>query len=143
MREDSQNSKEIVVDAVTANLSKVAEFVESYLSEIDCPMKSMMQINVAVDEIFANIAAYAYDHKQGRARVKIGFDKEASVFWITFTDRGKPYNPMAKEDPDVTLSASEREIGGLGIFMAKKLMDEINYEYLDGKNILTMKKKLS
>ncbi|MBR6089771.1 MAG: ATP-binding protein [Anaerolineaceae bacterium] len=143
MKKISLNNREIEVDAVIASLARVGEFVESYLSEIGCPMKAIMQINIAVDEIFTNIASYAYDKRTGKAAIKIGYDKEASEFWITFTDSGKPYDPMAKEDPDITLSAAEREIGGLGIFMAKKLMDEITYEYRDEKNILTMKKRLS
>jgi anti-sigma regulatory factor (Ser/Thr protein kinase) len=101
-----------------------------------------MQINIAVDQLCSNIARYAYEPEKGPATVRVEVDPDSPEVVITFLDHGKPYNPLENEDPDITLSAEERGIGGLGIFMVKKTMDEIEYEYRDGKNILRVKKKL-
>ena len=105
-------------------------------------MKAQMQISVAVEEIFVNIASYAYAPDKGSATVCVEVSGDPVTVTITFVDRGVPYDPLAKEDPDVTLSADERGIGGLGIFMTKKIMDDVAYEYRDGKNILTLKKNI-
>ncbi len=105
-------------------------------------MKIQMQIDVAVEEIFVNIANYAYGTGEGPATVRINVDNQNKIVDITFIDNGVPYDPLAKEDPDITLSAQERQIGGLGIFMVKKSMDDVTYEYRDGHNILTLKKGL-
>ena len=134
--------KEITLAAVTENIYKVTEFVEAQLEEMDCPMRAMVQINVAIDELFTNIASYAYPEGEGEATVRIERDEENSAVRITFVDRGIPYDPTKNPDPDVTLSAEEREIGGLGIYMVKKTMDEMRYEYKDGQNVLTIVKKI-
>ncbi len=105
-------------------------------------MKKQMEIAVAVEEIFINIAHYAYAPETGKAKVRVEKAEDGGAVAITFTDRGVPYNPLAKQDPDINVSANEREIGGLGIFMTKKLMDELAYEYRDGQNHLTLKKNL-
>ena len=102
----------------------------------------MMEIDVAAEEIFVNIANYAYAPKEGKASVRVQVSEDPAEVTISFADSGTPYNPLEKEDPDVTLSAEEREIGGLGIYMTKEFMDHVSYEYRDGKNILTMRKKL-
>ncbi len=133
---------EMEIEAVTSNLLEVLGFVDSYLEKIDCPMKVQMQIEIAVEEIFTNIANYAYAPKVGRAKIRVEAASSDSAVKITFTDRGVPYDPLAKEDPDITLSAEERDIGGLGIFMVKKSMEDMHYEYKDGQNILTIEKKL-
>ena len=104
--------------------------------------KARMQIELAVEEIFVNIANYAYAPEIGRATVRVVVSDEPLTVTITFLDRGVPYDPLKKDDPDVTLSAADREIGGLGIFMTKKVMDDVSYEYKDGQNILTLKKRL-
>ena len=142
MADDNESpiNDEIELNAQTENLPSVIEFVETFLERIGCPMKSLMQINVAVDEIFTNIASYAYHSGIGKAKIRLDQLTDPRAVQLTFIDSGIPYDPLAKEDPDVTLSASKRQIGGLGIFMAKKLMDDIKYEYRDGKNILRMKK---
>ena len=144
MAEDNKDliNDEIELDAQTENLPSVIEFVETFLERTGCSVKSMMQISVAVDEIFTNISSYAYHSGTGKAKIHLDQLSDPCAVQITFIDSGVPYDPLAKEDPDVTLSASERQIGGLGIYMAKKLMDEIRYEYRDGKNILRMKKYL-
>ena len=133
---------ELEVEAAVENLSQVAEFVDGHLEEAGCPLKAQMQIDIAVEEIFVNIAHYAYNPEVGKATVRVEVTEEPVTVTITFVDQGIPYDPLAKEDPDVTLSAEEREIGGLGIFMTKKTMDDVSYEYKDGQNILTLKKKL-
>lgn len=131
--------KEITLPAKVSNIAAVTDFVVSYLEEISCPPKQQIQIDVAIDEIFGNIANYAYGESEGNATVKVNCNKESSVE-ITFVDSGVPYNPLEKTDPDVTLSAEDREIGGLGIFIVKKTMDDMTYKYEDGKNILTITK---
>lgn len=136
------DSNELVIEAATENLQKVQDFVESKLKDADCPMKAMMHINIAVEEIFVNIAHYAYAPGKGNATVRVEISDDPVVVTITFIDKGIPYDPLAKEDPDVTLSAQDREIGGLGIFMTKKTMDDISYEYKDGQNILRLVKNI-
>ena len=130
--------KELTLEAKIENLEQVQLFVESVLEENGCPMKSLMQISIAVEEIFTNIALYAYGEDTGEARVCVR-PLEAGAE-ITFLDRGMRYDPLQKEDPDVTLTAEERPVGGLGVFMVKKIMDEVRYEYRDGQNVLIMRK---
>ena len=133
---------ELELEAVVDNLPEVQSFVEERLEAADCPMKAQMQISVAVEEIFVNIANYAYKPDKGKAIVRVEVTDKPVAVAITFVDHGVPYDPLAKVDPDVTLAAHEREIGGLGIFMTKKIMDDVAYEYRDGQNILTLKKNL-
>ena len=133
---------ELTVEALTEKMPEVMEFVERRLEAADCPPKAQMQIGVAVEEIFVNIAHYAYGTEKGTATVRIEVGEAPVSVTITFMDHGIPYDPLKKEDPDVTLSAEERQIGGLGIFMTKKLMDDVTYEYRDGQNILTLKKNI-
>ena len=133
--------EKLTVEATKENLIAVNEFVETNLEKIDCPMKIMMQICVAVEEIYINIASYAYGEGTGQAEILLDTDTKGQGA-LTFMDSGVPYNPLAREDPDITLSAEERGIGGLGIFMVKKSMDDVKYRYEDGKNILTLIKKI-
>ncbi|MBQ6927759.1 MAG: ATP-binding protein [Oscillospiraceae bacterium] len=135
--------KEITLDATLENLDEVLAFVDSSLEEADCPMKAQLQIDVAVEEIFVNIASYAYAPQTGSATVRLETRQDPRCVVITFIDRGVFYDPVAKEDPDTSLSAEERKIGGLGIYMVKKSMDEMLYERRDGQNILTISKKIS
>ncbi len=133
--------KELSLDAVVENIGIVTDFVGEQLEQYDCPPKAQMQIDIAIDELFSNIAHYAYKPDVGPATVRVEVLEDPLSVVITFIDHGKPYDPLSKEDPDVTLSAEEREIGGLGIYMVKKSMDEIAYEYKDGQNILRIKKQ--
>ncbi len=133
---------ELEIEAVTENLSEVQAFVEERLEAGDCPPKALMQIGVAVEEIFVNISHYAYAPEKGNATVRVEVSGEPVTVRITFLDHGTPYDPLAKNDPDVSLSAEEREIGGLGIFMTKKIMDDVIYEYKDGSNILKLVKQI-
>jgi len=136
--------KEISLKAVTDNIPVVTDFVEEYLEKFNIPMKTKMQLDVAIDEIFSNIANYAYSEKgdAGDAIVSIEVSDTSDYVVITFKDSGKEFNPLIKEDPDVTLSVDERGIGGLGIYMVKKSMDDVNYEYTDGMNVLKIKKNI-
>lgn len=134
--------KELTIGATVENIGIVTEFVDKQLEAMDCPMKAQMQIDIAIDELFGNIASYAYNPEIGQATVRVEVTEDPLAVIITFIDNGVPYDPLKKEDPDITLSAEEREIGGLGIYMVKKSMDDINYEYKDGQNILSIKKKL-
>ena len=134
--------KELRIDAKVENLDKVLAFLDTELEAINCPMKEQMQLDVAVEEIFVNIASYAYQPGEGDALIGLEKLEGPDRVVVTFTDSGVPYDPLAKEDPDVTLSAEERQIGGLGIYMVKKSMDEMTYEYRDNKNILKITKNL-
>ena len=134
--------KELTVEAKTTNIEAVTDFVNEQLEALDCPMKAQTQIDIAIDELFGNIAHYAYNPEIGKATVRVEVIEDPLAVTITFIDNGVPYDPLAKADPDTTLSAEEREIGGLGIYMVKKSMDDITYEYKDGQNILTIKKKI-
>jgi len=136
------HANELELEAVTENLQEVQTFVEDHLEASGCSMKAQMQIGVAVEEIFVNIANYAYHPDKGNATVRVEVSGDPVCVTITFVDHGVPYDPLAKDDPDVTLSADDREIGGLGIFMTKRIMDDVAYEYKDGQNILTLKKNL-
>ena len=134
--------KELTIAAKVENIEAVTDFVNEQLEALDCPMKAQMQIDIAVDELFGNIAHYAYNPVIGQATVRVEVTQDPLAVVITFIDNGVPYDPLAKADPDTTLSAEEREIGGLGIYMVKKTMDDITYEYQDGKNILKIKKNI-
>lgn len=134
--------KELTIDATIENIAAVTAFVDEQLEQLDCPMKTQIQVDVAIDELFGNIANYAYNPQIGAATVRVEVTEDPLAVVITFIDNGVPYDPLAKEDPDITLSAEEREIGGLGIYMVKKSMDDISYEYRDGKNILRIKKNI-
>jgi anti-sigma regulatory factor (Ser/Thr protein kinase) len=131
---------ELTLEAKLDNLDQVLGFVDKFLEESDCPPKPQMQIDVAVEELFVNIARYAYAPNTGLMTIRIEKDPEGVS--ITLIDRGVPFDPVAKLDPDVTLSAEERQIGGLGIFMVKKSMDSMEYKYEDGQNILTVRKNV-
>ena len=130
------------IEAKVDNLNEVIAFIDEQLEAADCPMKTQMQIDIAVEELFVNIAHYAYAPNVGQAVITAVLSPDRKMS-ITFEDSGMPYDPLAKEDPDITLSAEEREIGGLGIYMVKKSMDDMYYEYRDSKNILTIVKGLS
>ena len=137
---EKAGAKELTLDAKTENLPEVLAFVDAELEARDCPPKAQMQIDVAVEELFVNIASYAYAPGTGTATVRLAFENEPRGVTITLIDRGTPYDPLAKPDPDVTLSAEERQIGGLGILMVKRSMDGLRYEYRDGQNMLELKK---
>lgn len=142
-KEEAQDWKELICPARREELAYVIEFVEKQMEAADFKMGEAMQVSLAVEEIFVNIASYAYEGGEGEAVIRVHTDKPEKQINIRFEDSGKPYNPLERKDPDITLSAEERGIGGLGIYMVKKSMDDIYYEYKDGKNCLTISRKSS
>lgn len=130
----------LTVAAAVDNLDRVTAFVDAFLEERDCPMKTQMQIDLCVEEIFVNIAHYAYPDKDGEAEIRLS--ETDGVVELTFVDSGIPYDPLKKEDPDITLSSQERQVGGLGIYLVKKNMDTVAYRYEDNRNMLTMTKAI-
>jgi len=134
--------KELTVEASTENVSAVTEFVNEQLEQLNCPVRAQMQVDVAIDELFGNIAHYAYEPGTGPATVRVETSEEPLSVIITFIDSGVKFDPLAQKDPDITLPLEERETGGLGIYMAKKTMDDISYEYRDGQNILQIRKNI-
>lgn len=130
------------IKALTDNLDRVLQYVDAALEIMGCSMKNQIQIDMAVEELFVNIAHYAYQGTVGDAVIIAGPDPKSGILRITFRDWGIPFDPLAKTDPDISLSVEEREIGGLGIFMAKKVMDTMDYRYENGQNVLTMTKKI-
>ena len=133
---------EITVKADDSMLEAVQDFIHQQIEDLCTDMKLLMQIDLAVEEIFVNIAHYAYAPQTGEATIICNLNKETREMQIIFSDSGKPFNPLDRDEPDVTLPAEERGIGGLGIFLTKKYMDEVSYEYSGGKNNLTLKKTL-
>ena len=128
--------------AKTDALADVLGFVEEMLESFDCPMKAQMAVAVAIEEVFVNVAHYAYGAAEGDVTLSIDFDESSRQVTISMADKGMPFDPLKKPDPDITLSAEERDIGGLGIFITKKTMDAITYAYENGENRLTMMKTL-
>lgn len=132
------DKKEITVEATLENVERAIDFVSENTESLPFTMKDKHMLEIAVDEIVSNVARYAYEGGEGKVTVQ--FNSNDDGISITVIDSGIPYNPLEKEDPDITLSAEERGIGGYGIMIVKKVMDEVTYEYKDNQNILTMKK---
>lgn len=134
--------KEITLKATIENVRQITEWIDSELEKLDCSMKAQMQIDVAIDELVSNIARYAYGKETGEVTVQFRFDEAERAAEITFVDRGVAFDPLEKSEPDVTLSAEDRPVGGLGIFLVRKTMDRMDYRRENGRNILTVKKKI-
>jgi len=134
------NMKVLKVPASDDKLYEVQDFVNAELEENDCPMATQLLIEISLEELFVNISHYAYPEGNGWAEIHVGV--EDGVMELTLIDGGIPFDPLAKPDPDVTLMAEDRQIGGLGIYMVKQKMDAMEYERRDDKNILTIRKKL-
>lgn len=133
---------EKIFPAADGALNDFLAFAEMELEKAECPMKAIMPITVALEEVFVNVAHYAYPDSTGDVKFSIDFDSGSRQMIFRMTDSGIPFDPLSKPDPDITLSARERQIGGLGIFMMRKTMDDVSYVYKDGQNILTMKKNI-
>ena len=133
--------EELTLKASIENVSVATDYIDARLEALDVPMKVQTQINVAIDEIVSNIASYAYAPGTGDFTVRFEAREEPRAAVITFTDSGMPFDPLAAEAPDVSLAAEDRKIGGLGIFLVKKIMDGVSYQYVDGKNILCIEKR--
>ena len=135
--------REITVDASVDQIKPVTDFVNQQLEELGCSTRTRIQIDVAIDEIFSNIARYSYSEMEGTATVRVDVEEDPLSIIITFIDQGYPYNPLSKEMPNtIGLPAKKRPIGGLGLFMVKKTMDAVSYSYENGQNILTIRKKI-
>ena len=133
---------ELNIAATLENLDAVMGFIEEQLEEYGCSMETQMQVALAAEEVYVNIANYAYNPEVGPATIQVEVHEDPLEVVITFMDNGKPFDPLRKENPDITLSADDREIGGLGIFLVKQTMDDVHYEYTDGRNILRIRKRL-
>jgi serine phosphatase RsbU (regulator of sigma subunit)/anti-sigma regulatory factor (Ser/Thr protein kinase) len=134
---------ELTLSAIPENVEKATDFVNAHLELYHCPNKEKIQIDIAIDELFSNIARYAYNPEVGAATVRVETVENPLSVIVTFIDKGVPYDPLKKKDPDVNVPLAEREIGGLGIYMVKKSMDEIVYSYKNGQNILSIKKTIA
>lgn len=137
------SGNELEVDADAKKLGEVLQFTEGRMEEAGFSRKAITVVSLAVEEIFVNIASYAYGEKSGTAKIRVEITEDPVTAVITFTDSGMPFDPLKKEDPDITLPAEQRDVGGLGIFMTKKLVDDMTYEYKDGQNVLKIVKKLA
>ena len=137
VRLNEVENKMLSVKPTMETVSQVAAFVEEHLEKFEVPMKISTKLMVAVDEIYSNIVRYS-----GASEAHIRLMKEADTLRLIFRDNGKPYNPLDAKEPDITASAEDRAIGGLGIFMVRKMMDNVEYMYKDGQNILTLTMKV-
>lgn len=125
--------KEIRVPAIRENVAAISAFTEDTLNEMECSPKVTMKFLIAMDEIITNVVNYS-----GAKEMTVQISKEDGVVSVRILDDGKPFDPLQHADPDITLDASEREIGGLGIYMVKKSMDDVIYFYEDGRNVLKL-----
>jgi anti-sigma regulatory factor (Ser/Thr protein kinase) len=132
--------KETNIEAISENLDTALNFVNAELEKMECPPKTQMQIDVVIEEIFVNIVHYAYNPETGFAVIRIRTGP--NEIRLEFEDRGVPYNPLEKDDPDISVPAKDRPIGGLGVFMVKKIMDTVEYRYEGGSNLLSLKKTI-
>ena len=135
-----------IFEATDENLEAVNDFIHEQIKPFSCQSQTLFQIDLAVEEIFVNISHYAYSPDKGTVQIDCSVEKTSDApakLTVSFTDRGKAFNPLAKPNPDITLSVEEREIGGLGIFLTKKYMDSVLYERKDNQNILTFTKTIA
>ncbi len=131
----------LIIEANKTNLDKVIEFVNGELMKLPCTDELKTKLNIAVEEIFVNISSYAYN-EHGEVEINCNVNKDDFMFEVEFKDMGKPYDPLERTDPDISKGIDEREIGGLGIFMTKQFMDDIEYRYEGNKNVLIIRKKI-
>ena len=139
---ENEDKKELCIDAKVENLPAVNDFVAGMLAPLDCPMKLQLQLDLVVEEIFVNIASYAYGEVGGKVLLRGRIYDNPQGLELAFCDEGVPYDPLQKEDPDPDTPLMDRGVGGWGIFLVRKNVDDISYEYKDGKNILTIRKNI-
>ena len=132
--------KEWIFDAAVENIPRVTDLVNAELEALGCPMKAQMQLDVAIDELFSNIAFYAYAPGTGKVTLRLEAERSPRAVTITFIDSGMPFDPLAAADPDIGLAADKRSVGGLGVYLVKKSMDAVRYAYRDGQNMLSIRK---
>ncbi len=129
--------KSVAAEVSLDEMPGLTQFLENALEEFGAPMSTVVKMNIALDEIFSNIVKFS-----GASYAKISCGQEEGGVFLRFEDNGIAYDPLKKEDADITLSAEDREIGGLGLLMVKKSMDAMEYAYENSKNILTLHKKI-
>lgn len=141
--EKKEKNQEFVLEilAEIENFDQVTAFFDEHLEALGCTGKEAIQIQVAVEEVFVNIASYAYYPGKGNTRITIWNTEDPDMIWVRFVDGGIPFDPLKKPDPDITLKAEQREVGGLGIYMVKEFMDSVSYVYENQENTLTFGKK--
>ena len=134
--------KELSIAATIENIAPVTDFVNCELEALSCSERIRSQIDVAIDELFGNIAQYAYGSDVGPATVRVEVVEEPLAVVITFIDNGMPYDPLTQAEPDIHAPLEARQAGGLGIFLVRQTMDDVTYEYKNGQNILKVRKRL-
>ena len=132
----------ITLAAVPGNFAAAQEQVRSFLDSVPCSMRTLFELDMVVEEVFINVANYAYPDNAGMVSLDLSLDREQNFLYLTFRDSGIPYDPLRKQSPDVTAPAEKRPIGGLGIFLVQKYSDSLSYVYADGENRFTIGKKL-
>ena len=143
MSDQTMNSHTFILEAVPENFAAAQEQVRAFLAPCSCSMRTLLELDMLVEEIFINIASYAYPDKRGTAAIDLALNDKKDAITITFRDSGIPYNPLEKPSPDLSSPASARQIGGLGIFLVQKYADQLSYVYEDGENRLSLRKVLS
>ncbi|MBQ8987710.1 MAG: ATP-binding protein [Lachnospiraceae bacterium] len=143
MPDQTMNSHTFILEAVPENFAAAQEQVRAFLAPCSCSMRTLLELDMLVEEIFINIASYAYPDKRGTAAIDLALNDKKDAITITFRDSGIPYNPLEKPSPDLSSPASARQIGGLGIFLVQKYADQLSYVYEDGENRLSLRKVLS
>ncbi len=133
----------IILDAIPENFASAQDQIRKHLESFPCSMRTLLELDMIVEEVFINIANYAYGNHAGKAWIDLSLDEDDHCLVMTFRDKGTPYNPLTKETPDISSPAEQREIGGLGIFLVQEYADSLSYQYADGENRLTIRKKLS
>lgn len=133
---------EITLPADVKSISAATDFINARLEALDCPFKAQAQMDVALDEILSNVALYAYGSGSGEFTLRFEWDRDRRTARVTVIDAGRPFNPLEQQAPDVTLPIEERTVGGLGIHIVRKTMDAVRYARQNGKNLLTLEKRL-
>jgi anti-sigma regulatory factor (Ser/Thr protein kinase) len=136
------STQTITLTAVPENFAAAQEHVRSFLDSASCSMRTLFELDMVVEEVFINVASYAYPGSTGSVSLDLALDKEQNFLYLTFRDSGIPYDPLRKQSPDLSAPAEKRPIGGLGIFLVQKYSDSLSYEYAEGENRLTIGKKL-
>jgi len=142
MNKENNVCRSLTLQNEMDQLSQLAPFVWAFAEEAQLDEQPAMQLDLALDEAVTNVVLYAYP-KGTEGEVTVAAKREGDTLEVVLTDSGTPFDPTAQEDPDLTLSADERPIGGLGIFLVRQMMDTVLYERKDGKNILTLRKNLA
>lgn len=125
-----------------SEIEKITNEVENLWSKYKLPLKIMYNINISIDELLSNIINYGFDDSS-KHLISVEFELSNKVFTLKIIDDGKPFNPLEIDEPDINSSLEEREIGGLGIFIVKNLVDKIDYQRINNKNIILIVKNIS